>query len=66
MDSEIRVMLPYSVPEEWIFEPDEADSNFLMRQTRSLRYKGTSGLVLKFLNLVLRFQGPKTLQSGEL
>ena len=45
MDSDMRVMLPYSVPEEWMFQPNEADSsNIFERQTRSRRYKGASGL----------------------
>ena len=45
MDSEMRVMLPYSVPEEWMFPTNEAESSdILERQTRSRRYKGASGL----------------------
>ena len=42
---QLRMMLPYSVPDQWVAHPEEVDLNTLThRQTRSMRYKGKTGL----------------------
>ena len=52
--NQLRMMMPYSVPEEWMVQPKEMDTlthrqpeemdTLTHRQTRSMRYKGKAGL----------------------
>ena len=55
--NQLRMMMPYSVPEEWMVHPQEMDTlthrqpdemdTLTQRQTRSMRYKGKTGLADK-------------------
>ena len=44
--NQVRMMMPYSLPEEWMVQPEEMDT-LTHRQTRSMRYKGKTGLADK-------------------
>ena len=54
---QLRMMMPYSLPEEWMVQPEEFDTlthrqpedldTLTHRQTRSMRYKGKTGLADK-------------------
>ena len=50
--NQLRMMMPYSVPEEWMVHPEKMDmlthrqpeDTLTHRQTRSMRFKGKAGL----------------------
>ena len=44
--NQLRMMMPYSVPDERMFQPEEMDT-LTHRQTRSMRYRGKAGLADK-------------------
>ena len=55
--NQLRMMMPYSLPDEWMVQPEEMDTlrhrkpeeedTLTHRQTRSMRYKGKTGLADK-------------------
>jgi hypothetical protein len=53
--NQLRMMIPYSLPDEWMVQPEELDTltykqpddTLTNRQTRSMRYKGKTGLADK-------------------
>jgi hypothetical protein len=55
--NQLRMMMPYSLPQEWMVHPEEFDTptykqpeemdTLTHRQTRSMRYKGKTGLADK-------------------